>query len=61
MGSQPDAEAGLAELARAGGPLRRAVAAVAARMVAGRGWERLGYARPGDIARERLRLSASSL
>ena len=54
-------EARLTELARAGGPLRRAVVSVAARMVACRGWERLGYARPGDYARERLGRSASSL
>ena len=60
-GSRPDPEARLAELARAGGPLRRALAALSGKMVACRGWERLGYARPGDYARERLGLSASSL
>ena len=60
-GSQPDPETRLAELARSGGPLRRAVAAIAGKLVACRGWERLGFARPGDYARERLGLSASSL
>jgi len=54
-------EARLTELARAGGPLRRAIASVAGRMVACRGWERLGYARLADYARERLGRSASSL
>ena len=51
----------LAALARGRGPLRRTIAAVAGRLVARRGWERLGYARPGDYARERLGLSARSL
>lgn len=51
----------LAELARSGAPLRRAVAALAGRLVARRAWERLGYARLGDYARERLGLSGRSL
>ena len=61
VATAPDPEARLAELARAGGPLRRCLAAVAGRMVARRGWERLGFASAGDYARERLGLSASSL
>jgi hypothetical protein len=51
----------LAALARAAGPLRRVIVALAGRLVAVRGWERLGYARPGDYTRERLGLSARSL
>ena len=46
---------------RARGPLRRVLAALAGRMVAARGWDRLGFARSGDYARERLGLSARSL
>ena len=48
-------------LSRSGGPLRRALAAVAGRFVAGRCWQRLGYARAGDYARERLGLSQREL
>ena len=51
----------LAALARARGPLRRVIAALAGRLVTRRGWERLGYARLADYARERLGLSARSL
>lgn len=51
----------LAALARSGGALRRALAALAARLVAGRAYEPLGYARLGDYARERLGLSARML
>ena len=43
------------------GPLRRALAAVAGRFVALRSWERLGFVRPGDYARERLGLSSRQL
>jgi len=43
----------LAELAAAFGPLRRVQAAIAARLVATRGWKRLCFARLGDYARER--------
>ncbi len=50
-----------AGLARAGGPLRRALSALAGRFQALRGWERLGYARAGDYTRERLGLSAREL
>ena len=45
-------------LARSGGPLRCALAALAGWLVARRGWERLGFARLGDYANERLGLSA---
>jgi hypothetical protein len=48
-------------LVLARGPLRRVLAALAGRFVAARGWERLGFARSGDWARERLGLSARSL
>ncbi len=51
----------LEALARARGPLRRALAALSGRLVTTRGWERLGYARLGDYTRERLGLSARSL
>jgi hypothetical protein len=47
----------LAELAAAFGPLRRVQAAIAARLVATRGWERLCYARLADYARERPGIS----
>ncbi len=60
--SEPlDPERQLAALARAGGPLRRVVAALAGRLAQGRGWERLGYARVGDYARERLGLSGRAV
>ena len=51
----------LAELAASVGPLRRVLAAVAARLVATRAWERLCYARLSDYARERPGLSARQL
>jgi hypothetical protein len=44
-------------LARSGAPLRRALAAIAGRLVATRGWERLGFARLADYARERAGVS----
>jgi hypothetical protein len=50
-----------AGLARAAGPLRRALAALAGRFQALRGWERIGYARAGDYTRERLGRSAREL
>jgi hypothetical protein len=55
------AEERLAQLAAAVGPLRRALAAIAARWVATRAFERLGYARASDCARERVGLSARQL
>ncbi len=57
----PGAEDRLAELARAGGPLRRGMAALAALLVECKAWERLGYARLSDYARERLGRSARQL
>ena len=48
----------VASLARSHAPLRRTLAALAGRLVAARGWERLGFARLSDYARERLGLSA---
>jgi hypothetical protein len=56
-----DPERELAELARARGPLRRVAAALAAQWVSREGWSRLGYARLGDYARERLGVSPRSL
>jgi hypothetical protein len=55
----PDSQ--LRELAAARGPLRRALAAVAGRLVEARAWERLGFARLSDYARERAGHSARSL
>ena len=57
----PGAEDRLAALARAGGPLRRVMTALAGRLVERKGWERLGYARLSDYARERLGRSARQL
>jgi hypothetical protein len=51
----------LARLASGVGPLRRVLAALAERLVATGGHARLGYARLGDYARERLGLSARQL
>jgi hypothetical protein len=56
-----DVECQLMALARAGGPLRRALAAVAGRLVARRAWERLGFVRLKDYATERLGLSAREI
>jgi hypothetical protein len=71
LGADGSAEVRLAALARAAGPLRRVLAALAARLVDGPGpgehaggekdWERIGYARLADYARERLGVSARSL
>ena len=54
----PDVEPRLIELARSGAPLRRALAALAGRLVATRAWDRLGYVRLRDYACERLGLSS---
>lgn len=51
----------LARLAAAAGPLRRVMAAVAARLVDSRAWERLCFARLSDYAREQLGVSARQL
>jgi|GEM_PF-2952958 len=56
-----DTEGNLAAMARARGPLRRVLAALAARWVALEGWSEIGYARNADYARERLGVSARSL
>lgn len=48
----------LTSLARERGPLRAVLARLADRLVGSRAWERLGYARLGDYARERLGRSA---
>jgi len=56
-----DREQRLLELARSRGPLRRALARIAARLVADRSWERIGFARLADYARERVGLSVRSL
>ena len=55
MGS---ADARLVALARSHAPLRRALAAIAGRLVSIRAWERLGFARLSDYAVERAGLSA---
>ena len=55
------AEDHLAQLAASVGPLRRVLAAIAARLVATRAWERLCYARLSDYARERPGVSARQL
>lgn len=51
----------LAQLAGAVGPLRRVLAAVAARLIETKAYERLCYARLSDYARERAGLSARQL
>jgi len=55
----------LVRLAASGAPLRRAVARLAGRLVAGRArcasWQALGFVRLSDYARERLGLSAREL
>jgi hypothetical protein len=56
-----DVEDRCGELAKAAGPLRRVVAALAGRFQSLRGWERIGYARAGDYTRERLGVSAREL
>jgi hypothetical protein len=55
------AEADLLVLVRAHAPLRRAMAALAHRLIARRAWERLGFARLRDYAVERLGYSARSM
>lgn len=66
-GTEPPAEDRLVALARSSGPLRRVLAALAARLLDLRSaegesaCERLGYARLGDYARERLGVSGRTL
>ena len=57
----PAPEIELAQLAAARGPLRRTLARLAGRLVETRAIERLGFARLGDYARERLGVSARKL
>jgi hypothetical protein len=57
----PDPVAHLVALAGAGAALRRAVARIAGRLVALRGWERLGFARARDYAVERAGISGRQL
>ena len=57
--SPPEQE--LSALAASVGPLRRVLAAIAARLLATKAHERLCYARLGDYARERVGLSARQL
>ena len=59
--ARADPDSQLAGLVAARGPLRRALAAVAGRLVAKRAWERLGFARLSDYAVERAGHSARSL
>jgi hypothetical protein len=56
-----DSEDRLLQLAASVGPLRRVIARIAARVVAGRAYERLGYARLADYARERAGVSGRHL
>ena len=49
-----DEDSKLVDLVRAQAPLRRTLAQLAGRFVAGRGGERRGFARLGDYAVERL-------
>jgi hypothetical protein len=55
------AEARLARLSGAIGPLRRVLAAIAERLIATKAHERLCYARLGDYARERPGISARQI
>jgi len=62
----PDPDAPLVERARAGAPLRRALARLAGCMTARDGgppggWEALGFVRAGDYVREELGMSAPEL
>ena len=59
--SDADIDQRLTALARARGPLRRALAAIAGELVLKRGWERLGYARLRDYAAERAGVRSRSL
>jgi hypothetical protein len=60
VNSEPD-EDRLAQLAGSVGPLRRVLAAVTARLIDTKAYERLCYARLSDYARERAGLSARQL
>lgn len=56
-----DGETRLALLSAAAGPLRRALAALCARLLDTQGYERLCYARLGDYARERAGVSVRQI
>lgn len=56
-----DLEMRLSALASGQAPLRRVLARLAGRFVAIRGWERLGFVRLSDFARERIGLSGRQL
>jgi hypothetical protein len=56
-----DVEQRLEELAGAAGPARRVLVGLAGQLVSRRAFERLGYARLSDYARERLGVSARSV
>lgn len=56
-----DADTRLVALVHSHAPLRVALARIAARLVATRAWEPLGFARLADYARERVGLSARQL
>src|SRR5688572_30861857 len=56
-----DAESEVAALARLPATLRRALARLAGRMIALRGWERLGWPRLEDYATEQAGVSAREL
>jgi hypothetical protein len=57
----PDPESTLTRLTAAGGPLRRALAAICARLLDTQAYERLCYARLRDYARERAGVSARQI
>ncbi|MBW2274390.1 MAG: HNH endonuclease [Deltaproteobacteria bacterium] len=59
--SANDAACAAVTLARSQAPLRRVLAALAGRVVEGRTWERFGFVRLADYARERLGVSARQL
>ncbi len=56
-----DDEGRAVAMVRSQAPLRRVLARIAGRLVAARGWERLGFARCSNYARERLGLAARQL
>ena len=60
-GARRDPECELAALAQVPPVLRRALARVAGRMIAVRGWERLGWPRLEDYATEQAGVSAREL
>jgi hypothetical protein len=57
----PDLETKLVALARNAAPLRRALAKLAGRLEKERAWERIGWPRRRDYARERLGISGRQL